>query len=73
MNYSYVDLEDLSTDTIIQWWMNAEATCSCLGHFKAEQNRFFSRKYEEELSKRGVSIEGLYDKDKASFNGDGSY
>jgi len=69
------DLSNTPTDKLITWYINAIASTSCLGHFKREQNEFFASKYAEELESRDVKTDGLYEslRDKAQFNGEGSW
>lgn len=78
---------ELSNDDkeLLQLWANADATCGCGGHFKAEQNERLRREYALKLLARGIVVpKDIHDKmnksfitnvelPKGIFNGNGSY
>jgi hypothetical protein len=41
---------------IIQWYMNARATCSCTGHSKAARNEALVKKYGELMKKYNIPL-----------------
>ena len=43
--------QDLTKEQIdlLQKWANADATCSCLGHYKGQRNEWLRNKYATEL------------------------
>ena len=41
---------------LLQLWANADATCGCGGHFKAEQNERLRREYALKLLARGIVL-----------------
>jgi hypothetical protein len=41
---------------LMEWYMNARATCSCLGHAKGARNESLVRKYGELMKKHGIPI-----------------
>lgn len=59
---------------LIHYYMNAKSTCSCLGHWKGQQNDFLCEKYRKEMERFNVPIPS----DEIAyalgiFNGKGSY
>ena len=80
-----MDLQTIETDELLQMYANADATCSCGGHWKGSQNEYRRKEYAIELEKRGVivpkTLAEKLDKSftanvvipKGQFNGKGSY
>jgi len=66
----YEEMLQLSDADLQQFRANADATCSCLGHYKGEQNENLERLYTEVLSDRGIQVD---DTIKGAFNGEGSF
>ncbi len=77
-----------SQKELLQKWANANATCSCGGHYKGEQNELLRLQYAMELREMGIMVyaslteyfywkEGKFevnvDLPQGIFNGVGSY
>lgn len=79
------DYKTISTEELLQWYANADSTCSCGGHWKGEQNELRRLNYALELRNRGFivpkDLTEILDKEfisnvdipKGIFNGEGSY
>lgn len=79
------NLKGITTEELLQMYANANATCSCGGHWKGDQNARLRKAYAIELETRGIAVpKGIYDivnKNFKSnveipvgvFNGIGSY
>jgi hypothetical protein len=80
-----MDLKEISTEKLLQWYSNAKKTSSCGGHYKGQQNEQLYKSYSEELSTRNIIVpKSLYESITKSvipnvtlpegvFNGDGSF
>lgn len=67
------DYKQLNDHDLIQWYMNANATCGCLGHNKWERNRNLRSKYIAEIQLRGLELpDAEFAKANGVFNGVGS-
>lgn len=76
---------ELETPVLLQWYANANRTCSCGGHYKGAMNEQFRLQYALELRERGVyvpkDIHEILDKafktnvdiPEGIFNGNGSF
>lgn len=73
---------------LLQKWANADATCGCGGHYKAEQNESLREQYAMQLREFGIKVpknfdewlkhkQGLFEINtelpKGVFNGIGTY
>ena len=79
------DLSNAPTKHLLQWYANADKTCSCGGHIKGEMNESLRYIYAEELGNRGINVpknlSEILDKNfvknveipEGIFNGEGSF
>ena len=66
----YEEMLLLSDADLQQFRANADVTCGCLGHNKADHNKNLRRLYTEVLGDRGIQVD---DTIKGVFNGEGSF
>jgi len=68
-NNFYEKLAFATEPQLQEWLANARATCSCIGHWKGERNRYAVEEYTAELRLRGVPVDKSIE---GTFNGEGS-
>jgi len=78
-------MEKLTTKKLLEFYANADSTCSCGGHWKGERNEKLREDYAIELRKRNIfvpkNLSEILDKTfiknveipEGVFNGEGSY
>ena len=73
MRLNMQSYKELETAELRQWYVNAYATRSCLGHNKHYRNRNLTELHSEELQSRGANVPSDEEvKEFGKFNGQGS-
>lgn len=49
-------MKKISSNDLLQFYSNADSTCSCGGHFKGMRNEQLREEYALELRKRGINV-----------------
>jgi hypothetical protein len=66
-----MNTEHLTNDELLAHRANAYTTgCRAAGHHKAERNRQLLAQYDEEIARRGLTVDPSQ---KGTFNGPGAY